>query len=73
MLATPKSKWYFNQDHHPNLTLGSKKHLNKGKTEVRKALGMHYKLISESGEELNQKIHEVDEQGVSSAFVNRGR
>lgn len=50
-----QSKWCFNQDHHPNLTVGGKKHLNKGNTEVWKALGTGYKLILKSGEELNQK------------------
>lgn len=52
------------------MTVGSKKHLNKGKIE---ALGTGYKLISNSGEEMKQKIHELDEQGVSSAFGDRER
>jgi len=37
------------------VTAGSKKHLNKDKTEVWKALGMGYKLISDLGEEMKHK------------------
>lgn len=54
-LPIPKSKWSFNQGHCPNVTADSKKHFNKGKTEVWKAVGIGYKLISNLGKEMKHK------------------
>lgn len=54
-LPIPESKWSFNQGHCPNVTADSKKHLNKGKTEVQKAVGVGYKFISNLGKEMKHK------------------
>lgn len=55
------------------MTVGSKKHLNKGKIVVWKALGMVYKFILNLGKEMKHKKNELEEHGESRASGNPER
>lgn len=56
------------------MTVGSKKYLNKSKTEVRKALGIGYKFISNLGKEMKHKnMNWRGKEGAGSSAILKSK